>query len=181
MSLADLWTQAWSILSRGVADRKAPARHPVLATTSSTHGAQARVVVLRKAVQAPPMLEIHTDTLSGKVSDLKEDPRASLLVWAPKASIQLRLRVAVSVEEGSSASEQWHRVPDGSRQAYGGTPPPGHPIASPEDFSPNPTVERFAVLRCDLVELDMLHLASEGHRRALYRAADNFKGQWIAP
>jgi drug/metabolite transporter (DMT)-like permease len=56
-----LHAQVWARLLRGVGDRHAPARHPVLATVAQGGMPQARTVVLRAADAAAGTLDIHTD------------------------------------------------------------------------------------------------------------------------
>ena len=62
-TLDDTLNDVWQRLGRGVADRKAPARHPVLATVGK-NGGEARMVVLRGADRATGCLEVHTDRKS---------------------------------------------------------------------------------------------------------------------
>lgn len=173
-TLDETLNDVWQRLGRGVADRHAPARHPVLATIGAD-GGEARVVVLRGVDRAAGTLEIHTDAASSKVAELRANPNATLLIWDQKARLQIRLRVAASITEGDPKA--WARVPDTARGVYGGTPPPGEPIATPEAHAPNPTPARFAVLTCRIHEIETLTLA-EPHRRARFRDA---KAQWIAP
>lgn len=180
-SLAALHDDIWQRLGRGVADRRAPARHPVLASAGRGGGAEARVVVLRGAARSRAELEIHTDTLSAKVAELTADPRASLVIWDPRARLQMRLRAQVAIATGPAVADRWARVPGGSRRAYGGLPAPATPIDSPTQHDPAPSEARFAVLTCALHEIDALHLGDTRHRRALFRRADGWTGQWIAP
>lgn len=166
--------QVWQRLGRGVADRRAPARHPVLATAGA-EGGEARVVVLRGLDRAAGTLEIHTDTASGKVADLRANPGATLLVWDEKAKLQIRLRVTIAIAEADPAA--WARVPDTARGVYGGTPPPGTPITAPQDHAPAPDPARFAVLTARLREIETLHLGTP-HRRAMFRDGG---ATWLAP
>lgn len=173
-TLEETLNDVWQRLGRGVADRKAPARHPVLATVGET-GGEARMVVLRGADRATSCLEVHTDAASTKVKELRANPNASLLIWDQKARLQIRLRVTISIAEGDA--DIWARVPDTARGVYGGTPPPGASIDSPHDHAQNPTPARFAVLTGHIREIETLTLDTP-HRRA--RFCDG-SAQWIAP
>ena len=66
-SLAATLDRAWAMLAAGVADRTAPARHPVLATVGRGGGAEARVVVLRGAdrIKATPRTKMSTTSQLG--------------------------------------------------------------------------------------------------------------------
>lgn len=177
--LESLLRDAWQRLRRGVADRRAPARHPVLATQALGGGGEARTVVLRAASPSAGIVEVHTDTLSGKVRELEAEPRATLLVWDAKARLQIRLRVTTHLVHADS--EAWAQMPQASRGAYGGDPPPGRPIAAPEAHAPGAARERFTRVVCTIDEIELLHLGAERHRRAIYRRADGWAGAWRAP
>lgn len=180
-SLEDTRAEVWRRLNRGVADRRAPARHPVLATKGSGEFAEARVIVLRGVDAEAGTLELHTDKASAKIAELSFNPGATLLVWEQTARLQIRLRCHVTVSTGPDTAHVWAKVPDSARRVYGGTPDPGQPIEKPEDFSADPNPERFAILTCKIAEIETLHLGEDRHRRALFRAKDGWSGQWIAP
>lgn len=170
----------WDALARGAADRDAPARHPVLATVGPA-GAEARIVVLRAADRAKARVAIHTDLRSGKVAQLRSDPRASLLVWLPDATLQIRLRVRFALLTGRDADRFWGALPEAARALYGGMPPPGRPVARPEDHAPGQDPDAFCVLDGRVSEIETLKLDATRHRRALFRATDNWRGGWRAP
>ena len=174
-----LLAQAWLLLGRGVADRRAAARHPVLATADPEGWADARTVVLRGAVAESALLSVHTDSASEKVAALRADPRCTLLVWDARAHLQIRIRARADITRGDAAA--WARVPDGARQVYGGTPPPGTVLEDPADHVPDPDPARFAVIDCRAEEIDLLHLGPDRHRRARYLRSEGWRGRWIAP
>lgn len=173
--------QAWGRLRRGVADRRAPARHPVFATVGIDGAPEARTVALRSADRAAGRVEVHTDTRSAKVAQLKADPRAALHVWEPRALLQIRLRLTVRVLEGAEVLATWDEVPQTSRPSYGVTPAPGTPIAGPHDYDRRPDAARFAVLEGMVDEIETVHLGEPAHTRALFRRADGWRGRWLAP
>lgn len=178
--LDTLLDQAWSRLLRGVHDRHAPARHPTLATHSPDGWPEARTVVLRAADRAAATLDLHTDLQSPKIAALTALPRAALHIWDASAHLQLRLRAEVTVLTGPATAALWDRVPPASRVSYGTTPPPGQPIPAALDYTTQPDPARFAVLRCHLLEMDLLHLGPR-HRRARFSRAGGWAGTWLAP
>ncbi len=177
-SLPETLDRVWQMLGRGVADRRAAARHPVLATTGA-NGAEARVVVLRGADRAAATLRAYADLRSAKVADLRADPRATLLVWDAGAHLQMRLRVTVHVSAGSAAD--WARVPPVSARVYGAVPAPGLPVMSPDAVAFTPDAAMFGVLECTLRSIETLHLGEDIHRRALFTAQDGWQGGWLSP
>ncbi|MBI1418848.1 MAG: pyridoxamine 5'-phosphate oxidase [Limimaricola sp.] len=179
-TLADLLDLAWQRLALGVADRNAPARYPVLATLGADGWPAARTVVLRAAQRIAGVLEIHTDTRSAKVASLHADPRAEIVIWDPAVALQMRLRAEVAVLTGSAAAPAWADVPDVARGNYGSLPAPGTPIPTPLAYEKAGEAGRFAVLRAQIVAIDLLHIGP-AHRRARFRRADGWTGEWLAP
>lgn len=180
-TLPGTYDEVWRRLQRGVADAKAPARHPVLATVGAAAAepsGEARIVVLRGADQDGAALEIHTDGASAKVAELRTCPRATLLVWEDRARLQIRLRVRITVRPGTP--DEWVRVPTASRPVYQSTPPPGIPIETPD--VPRPDAEhRFTLLIAEIDEIEALHLGRDRHSRAIFRREDDWAGQWLSP
>jgi hypothetical protein len=171
----------WQRLSRGVADASAPARHPTLATVGLQGGPEVRTVVLRAADRASGAVQVHTDTGSAKVAELRKTPLAALHVWDHTAHLQIRLRGTVDIGTGDQVAHLWSRVPDGSRASYGVTPAPGTPIPASDAYQRIPDAGRFAVLTMSIAQIDVVHLSGDYHRRAVFTRQDGWHGGWRAP
>jgi pyridoxamine 5'-phosphate oxidase len=180
LSLPSTLDQVWFRLGRGVVDRKADARHPMLATAGAG-GPEARIVVLRQADRGLSAVSIYTDMRSAKITDLRQETRASLLVWEQKARLQIRLRTHVEIKSGEAVAEQWQRVPEAARKVYGSQPSPGTPMNHPEQLTAQENSETFAVLLCNITEIETLYLSPDLHRRAKFCADTAWAGQWLAP
>ena len=180
LSLPTLLDQVWLRLGRGVVDRKADARHPTFATVGSS-GAEARIVVLRHADRAQTTLSVYGDLRAGKIQDLMQDPRASILVWEQKTKLQIRLRVHVEIRSGDAVAHHWQRVPERAKAVYGSKPAPGTPIDQPENLMEHGRPEAFAVLVCTIKEIEALYLGSDLHRRAKFSLDTKWVGLWLAP
>ncbi|WP_299689420.1 pyridoxamine 5'-phosphate oxidase family protein [uncultured Tateyamaria sp.] len=172
--------EAWQHLRRGVADAKSPARYPVFATVSPDGTPEARTVALRRADPQAGVLEVHTDTRTPKVTALRATPVAALHVWLPRARLQIRVTAQVEILTGDAVSDSWNQIPPASRVSYGTEPLPGQPIDSVHAYDKPPNRDRFAVLRCHVSAIDLVHLYTV-HRRAGYARADGWAGQWRAP
>ncbi len=172
--------EAWRHLTRGVADSRAPARYPTFVTVAPDGTPEGRTVALRGAVKSTATLEVHTDVETHKVFALKHNPIAAFHVWVPRSDLQIRLTTRVEILTGAQVDEQWARIPAGSRVAYGTMPYPGTPIADAFAYEKPAERERFAVLRCHVNQIDLVHLGTP-HRRAGYHASDGFAGTWLAP
>jgi hypothetical protein len=179
-TLVTLQDEVWTRLVRGVHDRRAPARHPTLATVSPDGAPQARTVVLRGADRGAARLVVYTDLRSAKVADLRARAQAALHVWDPGAHLQVRLSARVEILSGDAVADVWARMSDGGQLSYGGDPAPGQPLADPLDHVRGPDPAALAVLQMDLQEMDVLHLGPR-HRRAVYARADGWAGRWVAP
>lgn len=171
---------AWQHLRRGVADSRSPARYPTFATVSPNGVPELRTVALRRALQAEAMVEVHTDIVTPKVQSLRMTPLAALHVWLPKADLQIRLTTRVEILTGDVVDAAWVKVPPQSRVSYGTHPDPGTPIGDVYDYKKPPDRYRFAVLRCYVDHIDIVHLGAR-HRRAAYERRNDWHGTWLAP
>ena len=178
--LAAFLASAWQHLSRGVADRRAPARYPTFATIGPDGTPQSRTVALRGASPSAGTLEVHTDIVTDKVTALRHNARAALHVWIPRSDLQIRVTAQVEILTGEAVQSQWDQIPAGSRVSYGTLPDPGTPIDHVYAFEKPAERSRFAVLACTVTALDLVHLG-EQHRRAGYTREDGFAGKWLAP
>ena len=172
--------EAWQHLSRGVADRRSPARYPTFATVSPDGKPEVRTVALRGASRLASLLEVHTDTATAKVTALEHTPIAAFHIWLPRADLQIRLITSVSILTGRCIDNHWEKVPPASRVSYGTMPNPGYPIADVYAYTKLADRGRFAVLNCILKEIDLVHLGKR-HRRALFVSDDGWTGSWLAP
>ncbi len=179
-SLTEFYRVAWDQLGRGVADAKHPARTPTLATISANGFPTQRTVVLRAADRLTSQVEVHTDSLTPKVEELRENNKAALHVWIRKSMLQLRLEVCFDVLTGLEVADRWNAVPPTSRISYGTQPVPGKAITGPFDYEKPAEQARFAVLKGHVQQIEVLYLGTK-HQRALYKRTDDWRGQWISP
>lgn len=178
--LAAFLTDAWQHLGRGAADSKSPARYPVFATTAPDGTPEARTVALRGVSRSAGTVEVHTDIETDKITALRHNPIAALHFWIPRSDLQIRLTTAVTILTGPEVEAQWLKVPAASRVSYGTLPIPGTPIEHVYDYEKPPERSRFAVLKCQVTKMDLVHLDNR-HRRALFVAEDDWQGTWLAP
>ncbi|APX11435.1 pyridoxamine 5'-phosphate oxidase [Tateyamaria omphalii] len=178
--LAAFLEEAWQLLRRGVADSRSPARYPTFATVSPAGVPEARTVALRRAAQTEAVVEVHTDINTPKIAAVRASPVAAFHVWLPKSNLQIRLTTTVAILTGDAVEEAWTRVPPASRVSYGTVPDPGTPIEDVYAYEKPPERARFAVLRCTIDHIDLVHLG-ERHRRAEYVRSDGWAGTWCAP
>jgi hypothetical protein len=86
----------------------------------------------------------------------------------------------VDIQTRPAVDRQWDRIPVASRVAYGTEPTPGTNISNAFAYEKPSERERFAVLTCKMVHIDLVQLG-ERHRRAGYSCENDWVGEWLAP
>ena len=111
---------------------------------------------------------------------LQQNPNGSLHMWLPKRRLQIRISVIVKIQIGPAIEKLWEQVPQKSRVSYGTMPPSGSIINEPLAYEQTSSMDRFAVLECNVKKIELLHLGGN-HTRAVYNAASDWTGAWLAP
>ena len=195
-SLPDTLDLIWDALHQGATDRRHPFHLPTLATRGASDYPEARIVVLRRAERASRELICHTDARSGKVREIGADPRVTWLFYDAEMRHQFRVRAHAEVlTSGPLFEDAWARSNVSSRRCYLAPRAPSseseHPTANLPDshVDRNPTLEEseagkvnFSVLRSEIISIERLHLAADGHRRVRFDFVDDdWTGVWIEP
>ncbi len=178
--LDDFLDFGWAQISRGMADKKSPARHPTFVTLNADGFPNARTIVMRRSDRKNNQIEFHTDTASSKMLALEKNPRSGIHVWLPKVQLQIQMDVVVEVKVGDITIQNWRNIPTNSRVAYGTIPSPGTVIESSLAYDHAPDQKRFAVLVCHIQSIQLLLLGAR-HIRAHYKKTTNWQGQWLSP
>jgi 3-hydroxyisobutyrate dehydrogenase len=185
--------EIWSLLQRGVVDRKEDFRLPVV-IVSSNDSAEGRVVVLRGAFKDKNILRFHTDFRSSKIKSLKENKKIYFVFYNKKRKIQVRAEgIATVHKDNELTKEAWTKTQMMSRKCYLSPQAPGDFINdSASDLSKDmgneiPTYEQsemgyknFCVIESKIKSFEWLYLASQGHRRAKFMLDEN-KSAWLVP
>jgi pyridoxamine 5'-phosphate oxidase len=195
-ALAAILDSIWTLLIEGARDRRSPAHHPVVATIGANGRPSQRVMILRAADRASATLRFHTDSRSPKVVEIGDGTPASVLVYAPEAKVQLRLSSTARVETASPATDEaWRTSTTFARRCYMAEAAPGTVSVEPTSGLPAwiegeqptedqvaPARENFAILLVSIDQIDWLHLANSGHRRAVFSYDDRgWRGKWTIP
>jgi hypothetical protein len=179
-SLRGLWGMAWDVLDDGVKYATSAARFVNFATLDLDSWPEARTVAIRRSDRALGIVETHTDLTSNKITSLRTTPRVAMTHWDTTLDLQIRLWAEVSIMSGKAVTDIWAKVPPNARVSYGEIPSPGTPIPSALAYVKEPTSGDFAVLRCTVTKMDIVHLGAN-HRRAAYLRTDDWAGTWLAP
>ncbi|MEL6759293.1 MAG: pyridoxamine 5'-phosphate oxidase family protein [Myxococcota bacterium] len=173
-----LLEQIWAKLSRAKVDRRAAWRTPVIAT-QHREGPEARVVVLRDAVQTRTELAFHTDRRSPKTEQLRTDPRLQWVFWDPRTNSQLRAYATASLHfEDAVADEAWSRQHDGTRSVFSTARAPGGVFRHGE-ATVDPR-ENFVWVVTKVASFDWLWLTSPDHWRVRFDLQTQ-RGQRVVP
>lgn len=178
---------AWALLARGVKDRRSPFHTPGLATVTPAGLPEIRTVVLRGCDTQKLALRFHTDTRSGKIVDMQQQPHAALHFYDPGAKIQLRVRARLEVLTGAAYDTAWENTRPMSRECYQVTQAPGSVLPDPASvvFDARATrdgADHFAPVVAHVREIEWLYLAARGHRRALFDfTSPNAEHRWLVP
>jgi pyridoxamine 5'-phosphate oxidase len=79
-----------------------------------------------------------------------------------------------------SLTAPWNHIPTASRVSYGTEPTPGTVISDVYAYEKPSKRERFAVLKCNMLFIDLVQLGGR-HRRAGYSCKSGWMGEWLAP
>jgi pyridoxamine 5'-phosphate oxidase len=187
---------AWTLLETGAASRHSAAHHLVVASLNSVGLPDQRVMILRDANRATATLRFHTDARSPKITQLSDHAPVHALLYDPEAKVQLRLSGTAYAETDTSAADAaWASSTTFARRCYMAEAAPGTPSIQPTSGLPYwiegekpsevqvaPARPNFAIVRLTLTEIDWLHLANSGHRRAqLERNGERWHGNWVVP
>ena len=192
--LTEIHTHAWRLLVRGASDRRSPVHTPVVASVTANGAPDARVMVLRAADREAATLRFHTDARSPKCAALAGKP-VSVLAYHPGEAVQLRIAGSARIHTHGEAVERiWAQSTAFARRVYLTTGAPGTLVATassglpeaiegqkPDEADLVPARANFALVVVQIAEIDWLHLAQSGHRRARFCADDGWAGQWLLP
>ena len=102
---------AWSLLARGVKDRKSAFHTPTVATIGIDDTPHLRTVVLRGCDVELQRLRFHTDKRSAKVLEMSAKPDAAIHCYDAGLKIQLRLGVELKLIDGTGFDEGMDSYP----------------------------------------------------------------------
>lgn len=192
------FAKAWDLIEPGAIKRSSPAHTPVVGSVDAAGLSQLRVMVLREADRSTRRLRFHTDSRSAKIEDFAIDDRVSILMYDAAEKLQLRLFGTASVQtEGAAVDAAWASSTTFARRCYMAENAPGIESDLPTSGLPawiegrQPLEEQlgearanFAILWCDITEMEWLYLANAGHRRARWTwngSLQSWSGRWLVP
>lgn len=191
-SLDETRREAFRILARAVADRRAPMHTPTVATLGLDGRPRARVVVLRAFDVTARSLRFHTDWRSEKFDELQSDPRIAFTFYDAALKVQIRVEGEATLHHGDVVADKaWQDSQAMSRHCYATMPAPGSVVDEGNAFHVPVGREltddgkpHFVAVVTHINRLEWLWLGSDGHRRArfIWRAGeDEPQAEWQVP
>lgn len=175
--LKDFWAKALKTISRGVVDKKHPFNKAVFATVFKERVNQRTVV--HRSFEANNTSLFYTDSRSKKVMEIEGNPISSLLFYDPKSSLQVSVAGLSSIHEMDELAEAEQSKVQHFND-YSNSPFPGVAIEKSTDFSSGEI--NFMVVKFHWLEVDVLQLSREGHKRAIMRRdEDKWNGTFVVP
>ena len=181
---SEIYEDIWKSLDKGVKDRFSD-YHTFSLATSSKDIAEIRTVVLRGYDRQNQSIIFHTNNLTNKIHEIKNNSSVGALFYDRKGKIQIRFNGdAVINNMDQYCKERWNKMSAQSQECYYQNISPGRNIESPEIVKnklENKLSENFTVITINISKIDWLYLSSKGHTRVKFLKNDGFTGQWIAP
>jgi pyridoxamine 5'-phosphate oxidase len=179
--------EAWLLLVRGAADRRAAFHTPQVASIGLDGTPKVRTVVLRHTDSAARTLRFHTDLRTAKVAEVAQNPHVQVLAYDPGYKIQLRISGTAKIHRDDGyAQSAWQRSQPQSQLCYRQDAAPGQAGGDPAVLlSPgaHDGQQNFAAVEISVCEIEWLYLAGKGHRRARFTWDGNgaLAATWLAP
>lgn len=170
----ELFNLAKSELLRSNSDRKHPFRLMSFATLGTTFP-ELRTVVKRHVNNVLEIL-FYTDSRTPKVGELLKNEHASILLYNPKKSLQLRVKAIAEIVEPTSIlyNEHFAVVKNiASIKDYQSLNAPGSILKATQKFADE---INFCLIKLVPQEIDILKLGKENHQRASYVKVDD---KWV--
>jgi len=181
---SEIYENIWESLDKGVKDRFSD-YHTFSLATSSKNIAEIRTVVLRGYDRQNQSIIFHTNNLTNKINEIKNNPSVGALFYDRKGKIQIRCNGdAVINNMDQYCKERWNKMSAQSQECYYQNISPGKNIESPgivKNKLENKLSKNFTVITINISKIDWLYLSSKGHTRVKFLKNDGFTGQWIAP
>ena len=166
-------------IQRGAVDRKSPYRLPVLSNTFENKVFQ-RIVVARAFDEKNMQLTIFTDHASKKYKQLQADPQCALLFWDARKKMQIQVNGKANFVD--EMDPYWDKLSERQKKEYSINPISGTKIASAQGYNYESLDARFAVLVIQFLNLEILELSSEGHKRAACLLGNARREEyWMSP
>lgn len=170
----------WAGFEKATHDRTHAFRQPVVMSVDEEGYPAGRVLTLRAVDAKSGKLRFHIDRRSPKVAQWLRRPVLGAIFYDGPAKWQVRVKGLANLHfDDDVARAAWETASPMSRRTYlttsapgmeldwdsGSAYPPGLELRRPTLAESEAGYQNFAVVLVDVIELDSLHLAKDGHMR----------------
>ena len=161
--------------------------HTLAVSSIDNNQIATRVMVLREFNLKERYIRFHTDYRAAKIDHYSENNSASVLGYDPNLKIQIKLQGSISVHYNDYLTQAaWEGSTTRSKKCYSVEGGSTLEISDPKEYDlKDGNIEdgymNFAVLKFSFNNLELLHLKSSGHRRALHSWNESFASTWLVP
>ena len=196
-NLQSLEALAWKKLLNGSIKKKNGFRTMCVGTIGENNDSSLRIVVNRKVDETNKTIYFHTDNRSRKFYDLQKDNRISLLFYDARQKTQITVKALATLHTNNELShEKWKSTSDQARLGYMTILPPNTKSIrttlgyedrfseiKPTEIESNLYEANFAVIACEVYDLEFLYLDYHGNRKAnfYYNSGDLLDCFWSVP
>lgn len=196
-NLQGIESLAWKKLVNGSVKKKNGFRTMCVGTTDAKNATALRIVVNRKVDEIQKIIFFYTDNRSRKHSDLINDNRISLLFYDARQRIQIVVKAIATIHTDNTISqERWKATSPQARLGYMTIRPPNtksdqitlgyeesFAITKPTEAESDPYEINFAVVACQVYELEFLYLDFQGNRKASFQYENGvlIQEHWAVP
>lgn len=164
--------------------------------TITPQGPRQRIVILREVNRSPFQLFAHTDRRSPKFTQVRNQPRFSLLCYAPGRRVQFIANGTANVHlNGELLEKHWAATPAERHRNYAGLKAPSTPSRTPSTNLPEfadsveqreelaqLSLKQFAVIEFNIDFYEVLWLRRSGNLRAgFWKLGDQWQNSWLEP
>ena len=112
---------------------------------------------------------------------IRKNSDGSLLVWDKRNNIQIAVQGKFYFIK--NVEKYWNQLSQYGKRQYGATPVPSTMICGSQDYTVNPSIDSFVVLKFRPEKFDILKLRKSGHKRAVFNDHSNssWSGTWVVP
>jgi hypothetical protein len=195
--LSAVLAECWHLLTDGATERQHEFHTLALASTHPGLGCTLRTVVLRQVRPEARELVFYTDLRSRKVGEMQQDPRVALLFLSHGDDTQISVQAEAEIHHGDAlADAAWQALSPRQRRDYLVSGPRGLPWAwatsglpselenrDPSEAESEAGRQNFAVVVCQVRQIDWLFLTPYGHRRAnfTWNGSGQLRTSWLVP
>ena len=196
-NLQSLEALAWKKLLNGSIKKKNGFRTMCVGTIGENNDSSLRIVVNRKVDETNKTIYFHTDNRSRKFYDLQKDNRISLLFYDARQKTQITVKALAALHTNNELShEKWKSTSDQARLGYMTILPPNTKSIrttlgyedrfseiKPNEIESNLYEANFAVIACEVYDLEFLYLDYHGNRKAnfYYKKGVLIDSFWAVP